>query len=104
MIARLGGEEFALLLPDTDEAAAIKLCDRLRAEIAQTVCLTAQGPVRITVSGGVAALAGDGLDAALKRADERALPGQEPGPRPVDPGGRRLTLAEIEADAQPLAA
>lgn len=70
MMARLGGEEFAVLLPDTNVAEAIKVCDRLRTEIAQSVCMTAQGPVRITVSGGVAPLTLAGLDDALRRADE----------------------------------
>ena len=69
LIARLGGEEFALLLPDTDETRAIKLCERLRAAVADSVCVTAAGPVRITISGGVAALGKRGIDAALKRAD-----------------------------------
>ena len=69
MVARFGGEEFALLLPATDESAAIGLCERLRESIASSVCLTAAGPVRFTISGGVAALGEDGLDAALKCAD-----------------------------------
>lgn len=69
MIARLGGEEFGLLLPDTNETGAIKLCERLRAAVADSVCVTAAGPVRITISGGVAAIGKRGIDAALKRAD-----------------------------------
>jgi diguanylate cyclase (GGDEF)-like protein len=69
MVARFGGEEFTLLLPDTDEAGAFELCERLRSAIADSVSLTAGGAVRFTISGGVAALGPDGLDAALKRAD-----------------------------------
>ncbi len=69
LIARMGGEEFVLLLPHTVEGDAIKLCERIRKELAGTVCLTSAGPISITVSGGVAALGPDGLDAALKRAD-----------------------------------
>jgi diguanylate cyclase (GGDEF)-like protein len=72
VLARFGGEEFALLLPGTGETDAIALCERLRAAVAASVCLTASGPVQFTISGGVAALGPHGLDAALKRAD-RAL-------------------------------
>ena len=60
------------LLPGAGESEAIALCERLRSAIADSVCLTAAGPVRFTISGGVSALVCDGLDAALKRAD-RAL-------------------------------
>ena len=69
LIARFGGEEFALLLRDCDEGGAVAFCERLRAAVAASVCPTAGGPVRFTISGGVAALGADGLDAALKRAD-----------------------------------
>lgn len=68
-IARYGGEEFAVLFRDIDEGGAIALCDRLRVAVATSVCLTSKGPVRFTISGGVAALGAGGLDAALTRAD-----------------------------------
>jgi diguanylate cyclase (GGDEF)-like protein/PAS domain S-box-containing protein len=70
LMARIGGEEFAILLPDTSLSAALTVCDRLRAEVADTLCVTASGPVRITISGGVAMLTSDGLDRSLRRADE----------------------------------
>jgi diguanylate cyclase (GGDEF)-like protein len=72
--ARLGGEEFAVLLPETDALGAEGLAERLRVELA---ALQLQGPaaepLRVTASFGVAvypeAATGDDLltaaDAAL---------------------------------------
>jgi two-component system, cell cycle response regulator len=53
--ARIGGEEFALLLEDCDEALAMKTAERVRAEIeALTFVHPEKGSVSITMSMGVA--------------------------------------------------
>lgn len=53
-VARLGGEEFGLLMPDTDAEGAHALCERIRKDIEQHIgTLTADGN-RLTVSVGVA--------------------------------------------------
>jgi diguanylate cyclase (GGDEF)-like protein/PAS domain S-box-containing protein len=72
LLARLGGEEFAVLLPDTQIATAEQVANRLRETLAQMAIPLAGGNfVSFTVSAGVAALADpqDGLDTLLKRAD-----------------------------------
>jgi diguanylate cyclase (GGDEF)-like protein len=71
-LGRLGGEEFAIVLPETDEAAAIAAGERIRARVAEMVVPTRVGAVRTTVSVGVAALDGSDPDfsALLARADE----------------------------------
>lgn len=52
--ARVGGEEFALLLPETDLPAAIAAAERLRAQI-ETARFEFDGaPIPVTISGGVA--------------------------------------------------
>jgi protein-histidine pros-kinase len=67
---RLGGEEFALLLPHTDLAAAAAFAEVLRRSLAATPF---SGIGRLTASFGVAALLpGDDLGALMCRAD-RAL-------------------------------
>lgn len=69
-IARLGGEEFACLLPETDRAGALVLAERLRRAVEGATAVE-KLDVRLTISIGVSALdPGEaGLDAALKRAD-----------------------------------
>jgi diguanylate cyclase (GGDEF)-like protein/PAS domain S-box-containing protein len=56
ILGRLGGEEFAVLLPETDQEAAHLAADRLRESIAQARVSSAMGEVTLTVSIGVATL------------------------------------------------
>jgi diguanylate cyclase (GGDEF)-like protein len=51
VFARLGGEEFALHLPDTGHAAALRLAERIRADVAASLAVGGQA---VTVSIGVA--------------------------------------------------
>lgn len=54
LAGRLGGEEFAILLPSTDAAGALLVAEKLRAEIADLVVPDDEGrEMRITMSGGV---------------------------------------------------
>ena len=71
-LGRVGGEEFAVLLPGADMAAATAFAERLRQRIASTP-LEAEGRMlSVTVSIGIAALdaADTSGDAALVRADK----------------------------------
>jgi len=52
--ARWGGEEFAILMPETPLDGATILAERLRAELATLVLPAADGPLQFTVSVGVA--------------------------------------------------
>jgi diguanylate cyclase (GGDEF)-like protein/PAS domain S-box-containing protein len=72
VLARLGGEEFAVLLPETTLDAAIVLAERLRVGIAKTPIETVKGKLNITISLGVAqfVLNEPTIDLTLKRADE----------------------------------
>jgi diguanylate cyclase (GGDEF)-like protein len=55
--ARFGGDELAILLPETTAAEAAKLAERIRESItAQPIALTEQIERTLTVSIGVAAL------------------------------------------------
>jgi len=70
-IARFGGEEFVLLMPDTPLAAGVQGVERLRAAIEACPFHFKGEPVTITLSIGVSAFRpGDRSDQVLKRADE----------------------------------
>ena len=71
IFARLGGEEFAALLPETDSAAAYGLAERLRSTIKEVSIEGPNGPFGIAVSIGLSAVdpADSTIDAALRRAD-----------------------------------
>lgn len=73
-VGRLGGEEFAILLPETDQTQAWVLAERIREKVAGEV-LTAQGvEFSLTISVGIAAAtAGMSSVEALLRAADRAL-------------------------------
>lgn len=75
--ARIGGEEFALLLSECDAQAALGFAERLREEVAATLFSPGGEPQHITVSIGIAEMASDrnsrpalmaAADAALYRA------------------------------------
>ncbi|MEG3155170.1 sensor domain-containing diguanylate cyclase [Sphingomonas sp. RB1R13] len=72
IIARLGGEEFAVLFPCTEVPQALLVCERLREEMGQTLTEVGSQIIGVTVSGGVSMLGPRGLEHALKQAD-RAL-------------------------------
>jgi diguanylate cyclase (GGDEF)-like protein/PAS domain S-box-containing protein len=93
---RVGGEEFALLLPGADAAAATIFAERLRRRVADEPLRHDGIPVTITVSIGIAALdaADAAADAALIRAD-RALY------RAKGAGRNRVELATADDAARP---
>jgi diguanylate cyclase (GGDEF)-like protein/PAS domain S-box-containing protein len=70
VVARLGGEEFAILFPDTSLVQAMQICERLRTAVGRSVLVRRLPNLRVTVSGGVATLGPEGLECALKVADE----------------------------------
>jgi len=75
VFGRLGGEEFAILLPETEREAAAEVAERLRLRLADAQVPAEGGRVvRFTVSIGVASMSSpdDSIDALLNTAD-RAL-------------------------------
>lgn len=69
---RIGGEEFAILLPETGEQRALEVAERLRLNVANAIVPLEQGgTVHFTVSIGVTCFVTTdrGIDDILKRAD-----------------------------------
>ncbi|HEY3850285.1 MAG TPA: DUF484 family protein [Steroidobacteraceae bacterium] len=72
--ARFGGDELAVLLPDTGAAEAVKLAERIRECItAQPVALTEDIQRTLTVSVGVAALSPGRHETDLKAVADRLI-------------------------------
>ncbi|GAB4350917.1 MAG: GGDEF domain-containing protein [Gammaproteobacteria bacterium] len=70
-LARFGGEEFVLVMPETDRQAAFTVAEKLRTAIAGMGFTYRGKPVQITVSVGVTEFQGeDAPDDAFVRADQ----------------------------------
>lgn len=88
IVARLGGEEFALVLPGADRQQARMVCERLRQEFAAEPTSLDDGTLVLsTVSAGVAEVGADSDRATLLRDADAALYAAKRG------GRDRLVLA-----------
>lgn len=72
ILGRIGGEEFAVILPNTAVEAAELAVERLQQVIAETEVFCGSARIKFTISSGVACFSQevDGLDELLRRADE----------------------------------
>lgn len=99
VVGRYGGEEFAVMLPETDLEGARTVAERIRVAIERTVLhLDDGGVVRMTASFGVAVReshAVDTLDALVRRADGALYRAKENGRNRVEhePLGERTSRA-----------
>jgi diguanylate cyclase (GGDEF)-like protein len=71
VIARIGGEEFVIMLPGTNETEAVAVAEKLRHAVCETSVKSGQSQFNITASFGVAEIRADekGVDECLGRAD-----------------------------------
>jgi diguanylate cyclase (GGDEF)-like protein len=94
VVARFGGDEFALILPDTPAEGAYAVGERIRERIAEHIFLTGEGlTIRLTASVGVATLpnvaaSADELvhsaDAAMYRVKAQGKNGIQAATEPAD--------------------
>jgi diguanylate cyclase (GGDEF)-like protein len=95
VVARIGGEEFALLLPETDETAAAIFAERLRQTIEREEHTLGRERARVSVSIGVAGatLSMAGFEVLMKRADEALYRAKDAGRNRVVRAPRELVEA-----------
>jgi diguanylate cyclase (GGDEF)-like protein/PAS domain S-box-containing protein len=75
ILSRYGGEEFVILMPETDSEGAVQTAERLRLKIENMKIATTEGKLSITISmGAVSLMPGLGktlsLDELIKHADQ----------------------------------
>ncbi len=88
VIGRLGGEEFAMLMPLTDQDTAYRIVDRLREAVAAISIPTGDGSaVSVTISVGMAMFGGQQIDHLLLDADRALYSAKKTG-------RNRIVLAE----------
>ncbi|MDR1830509.1 MAG: GGDEF domain-containing protein, partial [Candidatus Fibromonas sp.] len=81
---RMGGEEFGILLPNTDYQGAFLVAEKIRSEVSEmkVPLLDKDGETKITVSIGVACVkpqSGENPDALMKLADNNLYKAKEMG-------------------------
>jgi diguanylate cyclase (GGDEF)-like protein/PAS domain S-box-containing protein len=81
LFGRMGGEEFAVMLLETDAETAMEIAERLRRELSEVLIELDQGSIQFTVSIGVAFLKNDdkSLAMVINRADEALYIAKETG-------------------------
>ncbi|MGB2706020.1 MAG: GGDEF domain-containing protein [Candidatus Omnitrophota bacterium] len=72
LVARFGGEEFGILLPEADKAGTHAVAERIRKAVAEHTIKAYDESLRITVSMGVSSCPEDskGLDELIENADK----------------------------------
>lgn len=80
LLGRIGGEEFLLLFPDTQLAAAVQMIERLRGALSKTAALSEWPEVRCTFSGGVTDInSSDTVSSVFQRADQAVYSAKQSG-------------------------
>lgn len=95
-VARFGGEEFVVLLRETDDAGAMLLANRIREAVENTIVTQGLAHLSITISVG-AAMAGPrdrDIEDVIARADEGLYQAKSAGRNRVVMGQHNLALTE----------
>jgi diguanylate cyclase (GGDEF)-like protein/PAS domain S-box-containing protein len=85
-VGRWGGEEFLILLPETDLAGGIELAEKIRVRIEESNFPYKDSELKLTVTAGVAVCLDpeESVDNCIRRADEALLSGKARGRNRVE--------------------
>lgn len=115
-VVRFGGEEFLIVLPETDHEAAVGVAERLRQRVSEMEIALNDGSttIKITASLGVATLAGGGdrtgkrpptMESLIEEADRRLYLAKSQGRNRVvgdsDPGAEGAASHTLDQDDEP---
>lgn len=79
-VARWGGEEFLLLLPETDVDGALLVAEKLRAQVEQSMVRCETQDIKVTLTFGVTPYDGiANMDGAIREADNALYRGKKRG-------------------------
>jgi two-component system, cell cycle response regulator len=84
-LARWGGDEFVIILPDTERDGALRAAERLRAAVDAAPVPVGDGEAAVTISVGWAHWSGDTPDDLLARADRSLYQAKDTGRNAVRP-------------------
>lgn len=81
LLARMGGDEFTILLPETDAFQALQISERLRAQVEDALLVTGKGDVQVTISLGISRMSTqtDTLEALMDWADQALYEAKQAG-------------------------
>lgn len=98
VVSRYGGEEFAVLLPNTDLEGAVRCAENIWQTVGGAGISTQEGTLSITVSVGVTALSADigSEDELHRRADDALLAAKRNGRNHVCVWNEEVTKGVIE--------
>ncbi len=103
IVGRLGGEEFAILLPGANLSAAAVIAERLRREMAALQFAVNKETVTLTCSFGVSEWqSGESVDQVLKRADMALYAAKSAGRNRVVLADDQLTVADYDGSNRPI--
>jgi len=101
LAARLGGEEFGILLTNTNGQQGLEVAEKIRIAVASTPLTVNNDVIRLTLSGGVAEFGPDGetLRQLVREADKRLYEAKDRGRNLIIPVETTASLLEpLESD------
>lgn len=79
LVCRVGGEEFMIILPNTEKSVAHKVAERLRERIAADICPSVGVPVTLSLGVACWPCESDSVDEVIKNADQALYAAKQAG-------------------------